>query len=248
LRTVLDYLTHLYDRGMSWSTIAIHKSTISMTMAPVDGVNIGDHPLVKRLIRGVFKERPSRQANPALWDPLKVLSLFQHWPVDLPLSSLMRKGAFLMALTTAKGASELVALLCDDTHFQWEGKLLRFVPSRLTKMDRPGNLAPPFYVKPWKEDLCVCPVETIRLILRERDRLCLQHSAVFFSWTFPHKPLDAAAFERFIRYCLVKAGIQAAPGSTRSVAALAGGASLGEVLRLGDWSNASTYFRFYHSL
>jgi hypothetical protein len=74
----------------------------------------------------------------------------------------------------------------------------------------------------------------------ERDRLCLQHSAIFFSWTFPHKPLDAAAFECGIR-----------PGSSRSVAnsaALAGSASLGKVLRLGDWSNASTYFRFYHAL
>jgi hypothetical protein len=156
-----------------------------------------------------------------------------------------------MALTTARRASELVALLCDDTRFRWEGEFRRFIPSRLTKTDRPGHLAPPFYVKTWKEDLCVCPVETLRLIMKERDRLHLQHSAVFFSWTFPHKPLDAAAFERCIRYCLVKAGIQAAPGSTRSIAAsaaLPGGASLGEVLRLGDWTNASTYFRFYHAL
>jgi hypothetical protein len=179
---------------------------------------------------------------------LKVLSVFQHWPVDLPLSSLMRKGSFLMALTTAKRAADLVALLCDNTHFRWEGELIRFVPSRHTKTDRPGHLASPFYVKPWKEDVCVCPVEIIRLILKERDRLRLQHSAVFFSWTFPHKPLDAAAFELCIKYCLVKAGIQALPGSTRSVAALAGGASLWEVLRLGDWTNASTYFRFYHTL
>jgi hypothetical protein len=89
-----------------------------MTMVPVDGVNIGDHPLVKRLMRLVFNETPSRRANPAPWDPLKVLDVFQHWPVDLPLSKLMRKGAFLMALTTAKRASELVALLCDDTHFR----------------------------------------------------------------------------------------------------------------------------------
>jgi hypothetical protein len=94
-------------------------------------------------------------------------------------------------------------------------------------------------------------VETVRLILLERDHLRLQHSAIFFSWTFPHKPLDAAAFERCIQFCLVKAGIQAMPGSTRSVAAsaaLAGSASLGDVLRLGDSSNASTYFRFYHAL
>jgi hypothetical protein len=48
LKTVLDYLTHLYDRGLSWSSIGIHRSTISMTMAPIDGANIGDHPLVKR--------------------------------------------------------------------------------------------------------------------------------------------------------------------------------------------------------
>jgi hypothetical protein len=148
----------------------------------------------------------------------------------------MRKGAFLMALTTAKRASQLVALSCDDTHFQWEGDYARFVPLRLGKTDRPGHLAPPFYVKPWKDDLCVCPVEVIRLILKERDRLHLQHSAVFFSWTFPHKPLDPAAFECCIRYCLVKAGIQAAPGSTRSVAAsaaLAAGISLGLLWGLG---------------
>jgi hypothetical protein len=161
----LDYLTHLYDCRLSWSTIGIHRSAILSTMAPIDGVRVGDHPLVKRLMSGVFNERPSRRAAPALWDPLKVMSVFQHWPVDLPFSSLMRKGAFLMAMATAKRASELVALLSDDNHFRWEGKNICFVPSRLTKTDHPGHLSPPFYVKPWKADLCICPVETIRLIL-----------------------------------------------------------------------------------
>jgi hypothetical protein len=92
LKTILDYLTHLYNRGLLWSTIGIHKSTISMTMAPIDGVKVGDHPLVIRLMSGIFNERPSRRANPALWDPLKVLSVFQHWPFSLPLSSLCERG------------------------------------------------------------------------------------------------------------------------------------------------------------
>jgi hypothetical protein len=94
LRSVLDYLTHLYDCGYSWSTIGIHRFTLSMTKAPIDGVRVGDHPLVKRLMSGVFNERPSRRANPALWDPLKVLSVFQHCPVDLPLSNLIREAHF----------------------------------------------------------------------------------------------------------------------------------------------------------
>jgi hypothetical protein len=70
LRTVLDYLTHLYDCGLLWSSIGIHRSTIFMMMAPIDGANIGDHPLVKRLMSGIFNERPSRRANPESWDPL----------------------------------------------------------------------------------------------------------------------------------------------------------------------------------
>jgi hypothetical protein len=57
LKTILDYLTHLYDRDLSWSTIGIHKSTISMMMAPNDGAKVGDHPLVKRLMSGIFNER-----------------------------------------------------------------------------------------------------------------------------------------------------------------------------------------------
>jgi hypothetical protein len=65
----MDYLTHLYDRRLSWSTIGIHRSAISMTMAPIDGVRVGDHPLIKRLMSGVFNERPPRRDAPKLWDP-----------------------------------------------------------------------------------------------------------------------------------------------------------------------------------
>jgi hypothetical protein len=93
---------------------------------------------------GVFNERPPRRDALTLWDPLKVFSVFQHWPVDLPLSSLMRKGAFLMAIATAKRAHELASLLSDATHFRWEGDVIRFTPTRFTKTDRPGHLCPPF--------------------------------------------------------------------------------------------------------
>jgi hypothetical protein len=154
----------------------------------------------------------------------------------------MRKGALLMAIVTAKRAHKLASLLSDTNHFRSEDGIIRFAPSCLTKMDRPGPLCPPFCVKPWKEGLSIFPVETVRLILQERGCLRLTHNAIFFSWMHPRDLLDAAAFNRCIQHCLVQAGIQAT--STRSVAAsatLAHGASLGDVLCLGDWSNASTY-------
>ena len=156
-----------------------------------------------------------------------------------------------MSLATARRASELQALLCVHLHFRQEGENLRFIPSRLTKTDRPGCLTPPFYVKPWKEDLRLCPVGTVRLIVKERVLLYLQHSALFFRWSFPHQPMGADAIGRCIACCLGRAGIDAAPGFTRSVAAsaaLTAGASLGDVLGMGNWSNASTFFRCYHNL
>jgi hypothetical protein len=91
-------------------------------------------------------------------------------------------------------------------------------------------------------------VETVRLILQGRGRLRLTHKAIFFSWMHLRNLLGAAAFNCCIQHCLFQAGIQATSGSTRLVAALARGAPLGDVLCLGDWSNASTHFQFYHAL
>jgi hypothetical protein len=42
-----------------WSSIGILQSTLSMTSsAPIDGVRVGVHPLVKKLVSGVFNVRP----------------------------------------------------------------------------------------------------------------------------------------------------------------------------------------------
>jgi hypothetical protein len=156
-----------------------------------------------------------------------------------------------MALSPAKRPSELAALLCDGILFRWEGVDGRFVPSCLTETDRPGLLAPPFYVKSWKEVSCVCPVETVRLFLLEGLVSVSIMSQCSSAGLFPHRPLNAAAIGRCLQFCLVKAGFSATPASSRSIAAsaaLAGNASLGDVLRLGAWSDASSYFRFYHAL
>jgi hypothetical protein len=248
---VADYLSHLFKKKLEWSTINTHRSAISMTLAPVDGVSIGEHPFITRLMRGVFTKRPQRYKIPVAWDPNKVLDVFQHWPIPLPLSHLIRKGAFLLAIVLAKRAHDLVFLRSDANHLHFEGDALCFIPSRLSKTDRPSHICPPFFVKPWKKDLSICPVEVINIILNEKSCLQLKHDFIFFNWNPPFELLDTAAFRRCIQFCLTQAGIDATPGSTRSVAssaALLHGASVGDVFHLGDWSNASTFFRFYSSL
>jgi hypothetical protein len=103
-----------------------------------------------------------------------------------------------MAIVTAKRDHKLASLLSDTNHFQLEEDVIRFTPSRLTKMDQPGPLCPPFYVKPWKEGLSICPVETVRLILQGRGCLRLTHNTIFFSWMHPHNqslPFNIVSFK-----------------------------------------------------
>jgi hypothetical protein len=85
-----------------------------------------------------------------------------------------------------------MALLCVDAHFSWVGKNLCFIPSSIPKTDRLGRLTPPFCTSPGRS-VCASAGGERQTHLGGARRLRLQHSALFFLWSFPHQPLNAAA-------------------------------------------------------
>jgi hypothetical protein len=66
---VMNYLTLLHKRKLSYSTINLHRSAISMTLANVDEAPLGSHPLNTRLVKGVFTKRPPICKVASVWDP-----------------------------------------------------------------------------------------------------------------------------------------------------------------------------------
>jgi hypothetical protein len=160
----------------------------------------------------------------------------------------MRKAAFLLTIVTAKRHSDLAHLVRDDNHMIFDQGFVLFIPTHLSKTDRQRHLNPPIIIKPWSEDQCICPVESINDILRWKVRLSIPHSSLFFSASRPYAPLSAGQFAALISGCLSEAGISPPPGSTRSISAslsLARGMDITDVLGLGDWSSQRTFFRFY---
>ncbi|KAI8518767.1 hypothetical protein Bbelb_020240 [Branchiostoma belcheri] len=61
INDVLDYLHSLYARGLEYRSIGVARSAISAVHAPIDGVNVGAHPYVVKLMKGVFQSRPHVQ-------------------------------------------------------------------------------------------------------------------------------------------------------------------------------------------
>ena len=58
LVSILDYLTSLFEEGLEYNTIGVHRSAISAYHEKVDDMPVGQHPLVTSLMAGMFNSRP----------------------------------------------------------------------------------------------------------------------------------------------------------------------------------------------
>ena len=121
------------------------RSAISMTHMEVDGVRVGQHPLVSRLLNGVFNSRPPAHWYSSTWDVTGVLSHYQHCPENNKLSfqDLTHNVAMLMALCNADRCSDLAALDLNHRSYQTNG--VRFIIPGLTKSRRNESPIEAFY-------------------------------------------------------------------------------------------------------
>ena len=80
------------------------KSAISAITVPKNSHTIGNHPLISRFMRGVFKSRAPVPRNDSTWDVQPMLSHLSSFalPEDLDLKSLTLKLVALVALISAQ--------------------------------------------------------------------------------------------------------------------------------------------------
>jgi len=63
---IADYLSSLFASGRAYRTITLHRAVLSSMFPPFDGHVGGMHPLLSRVISGVFQRRPpSRRLFPS---------------------------------------------------------------------------------------------------------------------------------------------------------------------------------------
>ena len=249
LTVVTDYLSHLFVKGLAYRTICLHRSVLSMTLPHIDRVAVGEHPLVCRVVKGIFNQRPPTRKIYDAWDVGKVFKVFTSWPCPLSLKQLQRKAAFLVAMATSRRPSELASLRCSSSFMSSTSDELRFLPSCLSKTDRQTHLGPPIVIKRLSgPDSSLCAVAALENLLQLRSSLQLDHDYVFFQFKPPYEKVSTASFSQRLAWALKAAGISAPPGSTRSVSvsdAFSRGVDLAAILRAGDWSGAQTFYRHY---
>ena len=65
---VANFLAELFKEGYLYRSLNSYRSAISALHSKVDGHSIGQHPLITRMLKGVFNERPPVARYSAFWD------------------------------------------------------------------------------------------------------------------------------------------------------------------------------------
>ena len=80
---------------------------------PVDGVQLGKHPLISRLMKGVFHLRPPQPRYAGRWDVSKVLQFLEEKgnTESLSMKDLTYKLVMLMALANDQTGLSLLSIV-----------------------------------------------------------------------------------------------------------------------------------------
>ena len=146
---VANFLSKLFQEGHQYRSLNAH-SAISSVHEKVEGELMGQHPLISRLLKGAFNERPPRPKYHSIWDVDLVLNMFRkNGPSpSLPLEDLTIKTAMLFTLTRLCRGADLAALDLNNRSFCPEGVL--FTSSHLSKQSQPSHSGVEFSFQPSK--------------------------------------------------------------------------------------------------
>ena len=251
--SIADYLTELFKKGRSYHTVNIHRSAISAFHRPIDGVKVGQHDLVCRVLNACFNARPPQPRYVVTWDVDKVLSYIHSLRENSTLSDkcLTLKLSMLLALASAGRSSDLRAL--DIRYMTITDHSISFELGVLTKSRRKGQPPIKLTFDRFDSDPLVCVVSTISCYLDRSKawRAGSDKTQLLLSYIRPHKEVVPCTIAGWLVELMKQSGIDTSEfraHSTRGAStskAKAKGLSCQEILAMANWKKESTFRRHY---
>ncbi|KAJ8983153.1 hypothetical protein NQ317_016252 [Molorchus minor] len=98
--SVIFFLKEIFSTKVSYATLNSHKSALALIL----DISNSDDILIKRFLKGAFRERPSFPRYNETWDPFIVLNYIKEWyPLkNLSLEKLVKKLVVLIALASGQ--------------------------------------------------------------------------------------------------------------------------------------------------
>lgn len=248
---ILCFLSSLYNRGMSYSSLNTIRSSLALIISP----RVGEDYQIKRFFKGVSKIRPPLPKYHVTWDPVIVLNYLEScFPNDvISLELLTQKLSMLMALVTAHRVQTLS--LIEVQNIETSEKEIRIkVPARI-KTSGPNRYQPLLILPFFQSKPKICAASTLNCYLNRTAALRQggKLSRLFLTYKKPYKEATSQSISRWIRLVLDKSGINTSiftAHSTRHAstsAAVNRGINIDTIRKTAGWTASSDVFaKFYN--
>ena len=252
IEDIVNFLAHLHTQGYQYRSLNSYRSAIASMHAPIEGVSIGQHPLVSRLMKGAFQSRPPLPRYSGTWDIAKVLAYLdgQTLTSSISLKVLTLRTVMLLALTRPSRSADLARLSLAGFKTTPEGAV--FVPAALAKQSTANKAIKDFFFPRFTENVRLCPVHSLTLYIERTRQLRGTSTQLFIAIIKPHLPVTTSTVARWLKQVIGDSGIDtnvfkahSVRGATTSAASNQG-VTTEEILKAADWSNSSTFQRFYY--
>ena len=255
LNIILDYLVDLFYKGLEYRTINSHRSAISVTHLPVDGICVGSHPFISRLMKRIFNLCPPCPRYVQLWDisvVLHYLKFLSPAPL-LSMKNLTLKLVMLMALVSLSRPNLLHKLDLRFRVLKRDG-LFTLPPVRKSSRVTSPPIDINFPAFPQGRRLCIVNyLKTYERRTKSFRQVCKDSpDLLFLSYYRLHRHIASSTVSCWFKYVLKSVDIDVyiyRGHSTRSAAASAAklkGVSTSDILKVADWSRETTFTRFYY--
>ena len=252
LGIILDFLSDLHIKGLPYKSINVYRSMLSGTLEQMEGYDIGKHPLIIKLMQGIFNSSPPKPKYTGFWDVDVVLRHLQAQgpDIDLSLTSLSHKLVVLLALTSLFRVSEIAAI--DSESMVFSGPVVKFALLKLRKNQRKSKGIKSFSLKKLNPSSNLCPVLCLERYVSVTQSFRGSASNLILGIKSPHAPIGASSIARWIKSVLAEAGIDISVYSAHSTGGAAAskvkssGLPIETILRTGSWATESVFSTHYN--
>lgn len=246
---VISFLQNTFDkRNHRYGTLNSHRSALTLIL----DCDLGSNPLVKRLLKGFSRLRPSKPRYNSTWDPQRLLLFIESLGNPLSLRILSLKLVTLLALITG-GRIQTLSLIRTSNIIESEDKIQIPITDPI-KTSGPGRLQPTLHIPYFEENKLLCVATTLETYRQLTKPLRNPDSNFLFITTRkPYSTANKQTLSKWVREMLKMAGISTEnfnPHSTRhcsTSAASRQGVSIETICRTAGWTTRSGTFAKYYN-
>ena len=247
MRNIVEFLVHLHSKGYNHKQIRQARSAVGV-LSNID--NIGKHPDIKRVMKGMFEEKPQFPIYTSIWSVKLLFDYFRSLDhqQQLPLDVLTKKLAILIGILAGGQRCQTIHTIKATDIVVTSEKCIIPIYDPI-KQSRDGKHMKPLEFKVFSEQK-LCVIQNLSTYL-ERTRPNRTAAPLFISYQKPYHPVSKDTITRWVNDVMSKAGIDISRYVTHSCRAAASSFAqakkvpLKKIMESCGWSAEATFANHY---